>query len=176
MDDISIRQELDADHERVEKLVKSAFEHVDESDHQEHLLVAKLRRSSAFIPELSLVAELKDQLVGHILLTTITIDDGDAVHNSLALAPVSVLPEYQNLGIGSQLIEVAHQKARALGYQSIIVLGHENYYPRFGYVQAHHFNVALPFDVPKENCFAIELTTNALEKVSGIVKYPKEFY
>src|SRR5690606_23855866 len=93
----------------------------------------------------------------------------------LALAPPTVLPEYQNRGIGGMLIEKAHQVARGLGYTSVILLGHENYYPRFGYVPADRFGIKLTFEVPAENFLAIELVENGLEGVSGTVQYAKEF-
>ena len=62
-----------------------------------------------------------------------------------------------------------------MGYRSIVLLGHEKYYPKFGYQQADKFGIELPFDAPKENCMAIELTENGLKNVSGMVVYPKEF-
>ena len=68
-----------------------------------------------------------------------------------------------------------HKRAKELGYKSVVLLGHEKYYPRFGYSQADRFGIELPFDVPKENCMAIELTKNGLEGVSGVVEYSKEF-
>lgn len=74
------------------------------------------------------------------------------------------------------LIEQAHQKARELGYKSIVLLGQEKNYPRFGYQQADTFGINLPFDVPKENCMAVELTKGGLDGVRGMVEYPKEFY
>ena len=141
-----------------------------------HFLVEKLRKSEAFVPELSLVAEIENNIVGHILLTKIKIKTSDDEITSLALAPVSVLPEFQGKGIGGKLIKEAHQRAKDLGYQSIILLGHENYYPRFGYKLAEEFGISLPFDVPKENCMAIELEPNALKNIRGEVVYPKEFY
>ena len=74
------------------------------------------------------------------------------------------------------LIKEAHEKAKELGFQSVVLVGHEKYYLKFGYKQADLFGIKLPFEVPKENCMAIELTENGLENVSGMVQYPKEFY
>jgi predicted N-acetyltransferase YhbS len=85
------------------------------------------------------------------------------------------LPEFQKQGIGGQLIEYAHNKAKELGYESIVLLGHKDYYPKFGYSQAAEFGIDLPFDVPKENSMVITLTKNGLDGVNGIVQYPKEF-
>lgn len=172
---MKLRQECREDFDAVFDLIKQAFQTAEHSNHREQYLVERLRSSEAFIPELSLVAVDDEQIVGHILVTKIRIVNEKDVHNSLALAPVSVLPAYQGQGIGGQLIMEAHEVARALGYTSIVLLGHEKYYPRFGYKQADTFGIELPFDVPKVNCMAIELTENGLKSVHGMVKYPKEF-
>ncbi len=173
--DITIRKEKTEDYKAVFKLIKEAFESEKMSDHKEHLLVERLRNSKAFIPELSLVAETKDKIVGHILLTKLKIKNDQSEFESLALAPVSILPEYQNKGIGGRLITEAHNKAKALGYKSIVLLGHENYYPRFDYKQAYNYGIEFPFDVPKENCMVVELVEGGLNGVKGKVEYPKEF-
>ncbi len=173
---VIIRQETPADFETVFKVIKTAFATEEFSDHKEHFLVQRLRNSEAFVPELSLVAVYQDVIVGHILLTKIVIKDTTSQFESLALAPVSVLPDFQGKGIGRQLIECAHSKAKQLGYSSIVLLGHEDYYPRFGYQPLHPFGIRLPFDVPKENCMAVELTENALENVRGTVAYASAFF
>lgn len=173
---INIRQERETDHKKVFDLIKSAFAYENMSDHREHFLVERLRKSSAFIPELSIVAEFGPNIVGHILLTRSNIKNDGHEFESLALAPVSVLPEYQGRGIGGILIEQSHKTAKELGFRSIVLLGHEQYYPKFGYRPAHEFGITLPFDAPEANCMAVELIDNALQGVSGTVEYPKEFY
>ncbi len=173
---ITIREEDKKDYLSIFDLIEKAFKDQEYSDHQEHYLVEKLRKSKAFVPGLSLVAEVENTLVGHILLTEIKIITTDDELTSLALAPVSVLPEFQGKGIGGKLISEAHQRAKDLGYKSVILLGHEKYYPRFGYKLAEEFGISLPFDVPKENCMAIELQPNALKNIRGEVAYPKEFF
>ncbi|WP_316815431.1 N-acetyltransferase [Pedobacter nyackensis] len=173
---INIREERPDDYRSIFNLIEKAFRVEKYSDHQEHFLVERLRNSGAFVPGLSLVAEVEDHLVGHILLTEIEIKTSEDKIKSLALAPVSVLPEFQGKGIGGKLIEAAHERARDLGYQSVVLLGHEKYYPRFGYRLAEEFGISLPFDVPKENCMAIELQPNALKNIQGEVVYPKAFF
>lgn len=173
--EINLRLESRDDYDRVFSVIKEAFKTEPFSDFTEQFLVERLRKSDAFIPELSIVAEKAGEIIGHILLTKIKIKNGLHTFNSLALAPVSVMPKYQNKGIGGQLILEAHTKAIELGYKSIILLGHEDYYPRFGYKSASKFDIKLPYDVPDENCMAIELVENGLKGVSGLVEYPKEF-
>lgn len=173
---IHIRQELSKDHKEVFSLIEKAFKNEELSDHQEQFLVERLRKSRAFVPGLSLVAEQDDTIVGHILLTRVYIKNDENNHESLALAPVSVLPEYQKRGIGGMLINAAHQKAKELDFGSIVLLGHDKYYPRFGYKPSADYGITFPFDAPSENCMAIELVPNALKGASGMVEYPKEFF
>ncbi len=172
---IKIRPETSVDHPEVAEIIEAAFRHDEHSDHQEQLLVERLRHSASFVPELAMVAETDGRLVGHILLTKVKIKNGTAEYPSLALAPVSVLPECQGRGIGSQLIREAHQVARQLGFTSIVLVGHAAYYPRFGYERLSQFGIRLPFDVPDENAMAIELIDDALKNVSGEVVYDAAF-
>ncbi|MDH5250853.1 MAG: N-acetyltransferase [Cyclobacteriaceae bacterium] len=173
--EIIVRQEKSTDFKVVFELIEKAFRTEEFSDHKEQFLVERLRKSSAFIPELSMVAEIENKVVGHILLTKLKIKNDKNEFDSLALAPISVLPDYQRKGIGGMLIEQSHRKAKELGYKSIIVLGHKEYYPKFGYKQADKFGIELPFDVPRENCMVIALTENGLNGVNGIAEYPEEF-
>ena len=99
--DFNIRQEQIKDYEAVHKVVELAFRDMEDSDHNEPFLVDQLRQTDAFIPELSLVAEVDEEIIGHILMTKVEIVSENKSVTSLGLAPVSVLPEYQNRGIGS---------------------------------------------------------------------------
>ncbi|MEK4218620.1 N-acetyltransferase [Bacillus sp. FSL L8-0222] len=174
--EILIRQELTEEYHTSEEMIKRAFSNVEYSDKKEHILVNKIRKSDAFIPELSLVALDQDKdIVGHILLSKIKIIDGDNAVDSLALAPVSVAPENQKKGIGSQLIRAALKKAIELGYRSVIVLGHKDYYPKFGFKPASLWNIKAPFEVPDEVFMALELADHSLEDVQGVVHYSEAF-
>lgn len=171
-----IRQEQPGDHKAVFNLIEEAFYPMDVSDHREQFLVERLRKSNAFVPELSLVAEINDQMVGYILLTKVLIRNEDQEHLSLTMAPVAVRPDFQRCGIGSALIRKSHELAKKLQYSSITVLGHADYYPKFGYVEAHQFGISFPFDVPPQNCLVIELFEGALENTNGVVEYPSPFF
>lgn len=172
---LTIRREEKEDKKAVFKLIQKAFQNAEFSDQGEHFLVERLRESAAFIPQLSLVATLDNKIVGHILLTKIKITNANNSFPSLALAPVSVLPEHQKQGIGGKLILESHRIAKELGNKSIVLLGHEGYYPRFGYERADKYGIRLPFEAPLENCMVIELVDNGLDGVSGLVEYPKAF-
>ncbi|MBM7636879.1 GNAT family N-acetyltransferase [Streptococcus saliviloxodontae] len=154
----------------IAELVASAFKSAEHSDGNEHDLVLALCDSSAFIPELSLVAELNGKLIGHILFTKASV----AGQPVLVLAPVSVLPDYQGKGVGTALIETGHQIAKDLGYAYISVLGSDTYYPRFGYLPATRYGISAPFKVADEYFMMLRLTEEAPE-CQGQLCYPSEF-
>jgi predicted N-acetyltransferase YhbS len=170
--DIMIRQETVRDFNEVYELVKAAFKTMPFADGDEQDLVARLRNSEAFIPALSLVAESEGVIVGHVLFTRLKIGD----YIALALAPVSVLPQFQRQGIGGQLILEGHRIAKALGYGAVVLIGHADYYPRFGYQPASLWHLVAPFEVPDEAFMAAELVPGALNGVSGMIEYAKEFF
>jgi len=173
---ITIRKETPEDYAHVIQVTEKAFETLEISEHIEGQLVDKLRKAPSFVDELSLVAELNGQVVGHILFTPIIIDRGEQQFHSLVLAPVSVLPEFQKMGIGGQLISAGHQKAVELGFESAILLGHPEYYPRFGYKPASTWGIKTQIPLPSDDVFmAVELTEGGLSKVSGMVVFPPEF-
>ncbi len=140
-------------------------------------MVDALRKNiDVFIPELSLVAIIDDQIVGHLLFSKIKIENNNKNEfDSLALAPMAVRPEFQKKGIGGQLIKQGLDIATKLNFKSVIVLGHEHYYPKFGFVATEKWNIKSPFEVPTNVFMGLELVEDGLKNVSGTVKYPKEF-
>lgn len=172
---ITIRQENEKDYKISEEVIRLAFENEEHSDQSEHLLVNRLRKGDSFIKELSMVAESDKEIVGHILFTKALIDNNKEQFETLALAPVSVLPKYQGMGIGSKLIQEGLKRAKEMGYKSVIVLGHDKYYPKFGFKVASKFGIKAPFEVPDEAFMALELAPNGLDNVNGVVVYSKEF-
>jgi len=150
---INIHKETPEDYNRVIELTEKAFETLEISDHNEGKLVDKLRKAPTFVEELSLVAKLNGKVVGHILFTPIVIENGEQKFQSLVLAPVSVLPEYQKQGIGGKLIIAGHQKAKELGFQSVILTGHPEYYPRFGYNPASKWGLKTHIRFQADNVF-----------------------
>jgi putative acetyltransferase len=137
---IKIRHETASNYPAVKKVNDLAFNQPDEG-----ILVDKLRLNPAFIPELSLVAEFEGQIIGHILFSPIRIINNDQVFQSLALAPMAVLPEFQKKGIGKKLVISGLNSARKSIYQSVIVLGHKDYYPKFGFRPASNWHIKAPF-------------------------------
>ena len=166
-----IRAETAKDFDAVRKLNKKAFKGNSESK-----LVDALRGSDGFIPALSLVAEKGGKVVGHILFSPVKIKDLDRATPALALAPMAVLPDCQNQGIGSELVKYGLNECKEQGYKIVVVVGHPEYYPRFGFVKAGEKGLKLPFEAPDEVFMALELVPDALAGVNGVVDYPPEFH
>lgn len=165
-----IRQERKEDYPEIRRLVREAFAAAEHADGGEQDLVDALRRGADYLPELALVAEEDGVLAGHILLTRASVG-GDPV---LVLAPLSVRPEFQRQGVGTALMREAHRIAGALGYDYVLVLGSEDYYPRAGYRPAEELGVTVPEGFPPANFMALRLREGA-KPLSGGVVYPPEF-
>lgn len=169
--DVTVRVETAADIHAVRKLNKKAFKGNSESK-----LVDAIREADYFIPGLSLVAEKDGVIVGHILFTPIRIVAVKGETPALALAPMAVLPEFQNKGIGSALVKRGLGECKKAGHKIIVVVGHDEYYPRFGFVKAAVKGLELPFEAPDEVFMALELVPGALDGVKGMVEYPAAFH
>lgn len=138
-------------------------------------IVDALRLSPHFIPALSLVAVDGAEIVGHILLSRITIRDGSTSHPALSLAPMAVLPGQQRHGIGSLLVRSALRRAAELGHRLVIVLGHVDYYPRFGFVRASTLGITPPFVAPDDAFMACVLVPGEAASIRGQVQFPPGF-
>jgi putative acetyltransferase len=150
----------------VRALIKAAFGGSDEAD-----LVDQLRGSEHSL--VSLVAELDGRVVGHILFSRMWIETPAGRISAVALAPVAVRPDRQREGIGSRLIEHGLELLREHGERIVIVAGHPNYYPRFGFLTEKAKFLHSPF--PSEAFMAMELSAGALEGIRGSVVYPPAF-
>lgn len=174
--DVTIRQETKDDYKAVFDVVEAAFRGMPLSDQTEQFLVERLRKSEGFIPQLSLVAEVDDMIVGHIMITKVFVKRKDQEMESLCLAPVSVHPDFQKSGIGGQLVETAHFVAMEMGFSAIVLVGHPEYYPRFGYVLASKYGIQFPIEAPDEACMAVALVPGGLDDLKGTVQFPREFF
>ena len=167
---VKIKRIKKQDFEEVEMLLKVAFDGDSVAN-----LMNKLKDTSQFISELTRVARINEQIIGIIVYSHAQIIRGKKTHETISMAPMAVLPAYQNLGIGSELIRNSFTKARELEYKSVLVMGHEEFYPRFGFKPASEFGIICPFDVPDENFMALEFFPDTLSGVSGKVKYDQLF-
>lgn len=151
----------------VSGIVTAAFDRPEEAH-----LVDALRDGGKAVIEL--VALHDGVVVGHILFSPVTADDAPDAR-LLGLAPVSVSPHAQRQGLGGALIREGLSRAAALGYQGVVLLGHPEYYPRFGFVPASRFGIRCEYDCPDEAFMALPLAPGALDNIHGLVKYAPEF-
>lgn len=151
----------------IHALNTAAFERVAEAD-----LVDALRKQAS--PLVSLVAIQGEQVVGHILFTPVTLSSHPNL-KIMGLAPIAVSPAHQKQGIGAALIQAGLQECRVLGYGAIVVLGHPDYYPKFGFVPTSQYQITCEYDVPPEAIMLIELIPGYLENKSGMISFHPAF-
>jgi len=162
-----IRPETAADHEAVRQVNRLAF-----GQDAEARLVDALRAGG--FDRVSLVAEKDGQVIGHILFSDLPITTQHGTVTALALAPLAVLPEFQRQGIGSALIRRGFELCRERGHRIVVVLGHADFYPRFGFSPKLGERLESPYS-GRPSFMATELVPGALEGVSGKVEYPPPF-
>jgi putative acetyltransferase len=164
---MDIRPEQPEDIEAVRNVNIAAFDRENEAN-----LVDRLRLIS---PTFSFVAVESDRVVGHNFFSPVVVEGECFNKKILGMAPVAVLPEYQRQGIGSLLVRESLKECARSGFHAIVVLGHPNFYPRFGFIPASSKNLKCEYNVPDENFMVLELTTGILQDCSGTVKYRSEF-
>lgn len=163
----AIRAEEPRDRQAVRKLNEAAFGQPAEAN-----LVEALHQDRAVVT--ALVAELDGEVVGHILFSFVSVDPHTPTQ-VVGLAPMAVLPEFQRRGIGTLLVRQGLDRCRSAGAEAAVVLGHPEYYPRFGFLPAVDFRLRCEYDVPPEVFMALELVPGSLRNVSGLVRYHRAF-
>ena len=165
---IVVRAETAEDYTAIRRVNELAFGRPDEAD-----LVEALRVIAE--PQVSLVAVKGGEVVGHIFFSPVTVELAGPAAVALALAPMAVVPELQRQGAGSRLVREGLKACQDIGCSVVFVLGHPDYYPRFGFVPASLKGLRCEYDVPEEAFMVAELTPGALEGWHGVVKYLPEF-
>ncbi|MFC1938089.1 GNAT family N-acetyltransferase [Chloroflexota bacterium] len=165
---LAIRLETPEDVDSIRYVNKQAFGQNEEAE-----LVEKLRNRAALI--LSLVAVQNNAVVGHIAFSQVVIESENSSFEAIALTPMSVLPAYQSKGIGSQLVRAGLEECRRLGHEIVVILGHPDYYPRFGFIPAKTRGIDCEFEAPDEAWMVLELREGALAGRGGIVQFQPEF-
>ena len=197
-EDVTVRLEEEKDHRTVEKITRDAFNYPDRIKRgqigcpYEHWMVHELRRRDG-IPNLSLVAELKDGTVaGHIICSKAIVKSENCTLPVLDFGPLSVQPEYQRQGIGKALILVMIEKAKKLDHGAILFFGRPEYYPQFGFKEAAVYGISDADGYNYPAFMAMELKEGYLKNVRGgrffesdiyndelnreaVVKFDKEF-
>jgi putative acetyltransferase len=164
---IEIRSERPEDYPEVREVNERAFGGVAEA-----MLVEMLRAASRAV--VSLVAVDQNRVVGHVLFSPVTVAEAPENFSGVGLAPMSVLPEFQNRGIGSRLVREGLEVCRQRGYEVVVVLGHIAYYPRFGFVRAKDCGLDNEYNAV-DSFMVMELRKGVLDRIHGLVKYAPEF-
>ncbi|MGI9199426.1 MAG: GNAT family N-acetyltransferase [Woeseiaceae bacterium] len=162
-----VRAEKPSDQKSVHKLNLAAFDGSAEAK-----LVDGLRENAD--PVVSLVAEDNGEIVGHIMFSPVA-HSADPALKLMGLAPMAVVPDRQKAGIGAALICAGLERCNEMGVVGVVVLGHPNYYPRFGFVPSSRYKIVSEYDVPEEVFMVIELLDGALNDKPGRVHYHREF-
>lgn len=165
---VQVRRERPGDEAAIAQVNDAAFGQPDESR-----IVDAVRRAGH--PAISLVAVDGAKIVGHILFTPVAFESPGAVLRMMALGPMAALPEIQRQGIGSKLVETGLRECERVGCQAVVVIGHPEYYPRFGFRPAREHGLRSEYAVPDEAFMVVELAAGALLGRSGLVRYVPEF-
>lgn len=169
MDKVIVRAETPEDVRAIDVVNLSAFEGEAEAK-----LVDAVRNSSEFVRDLSLVAEINGRIVGHLLLSRVTLKREGGDLPILALGPMSVVPSQSHRGIGSALIQAAINRAKDMRYTAIVVAGHPDYYQRFGFKLASEWGLTTSLGLDADHVTAMELESGALAG-GGNAIYPPAF-
>jgi putative acetyltransferase len=162
-----VRPETEADRAAVRAVNEAAFETDAEAD-----LVEGLRGSGVSL--VSLVAEADGEIIGHILFSPVWQND-DASLNVMGLGPMAVVPNRQRNGVGSALLRQGLICCKDLGARAVVVIGHPEYYPRFGFAPASRYSLRCEYDVPEDVFMVAELEAGALNGASGLIRYHDAF-
>lgn len=164
---IEIRSETEADKAAVFEINAAAF-----PTEVEAKLVDSLRVSAN--PFISLVAVEGDEVVGHIMFTPVTLESHDGLC-LMGLGPMAVTPNRQRTGIGTKLVNAGLEHCRALRIGAVVVLGHADYYPRFGFRPASRWGISSEYDVPDDVFMLLEVSAGYLRGYHGTIKYNAAF-
>jgi putative acetyltransferase len=170
---VDVRPEIRADERAISEIHRLAF-----GGDGEAKLVEALRETESYIPALSLVALQGGRVMGHVLFTNVELVPDDDANGGprpiLSLAPLAVHPEVQKQGIGRTLVESGLRRASTRIEPLVVVLGHPEYYPKFGFVPAAQYEIRNPFPTDDSHYMARRMPAYR-PAGPATVRYPPEF-
>jgi putative acetyltransferase len=168
MSPVHVRAEQPGDEVAIARVNDAAFGQADESR-----IIDAIRQAGR--SNISLVALAGSEVVGHILFTPVAVESLDSTVRAMGLGPMAVLPALQRQGIGSRLVQEGLGECARTGCQAVVVVGHPEFYPRFGFRPASAYGLRCEYAVPDDVFMAVELVPVALAGRSGLVRYLSEF-
>lgn len=169
---MKLREIQNEDYKLVEEVITKAFEQSNHGHNGEATLVETIRELPTYNQELEIVALIDNDIVGHGVLSEAVVKNDINDLKGLVLAPLSVVPDYQNQGIGSHVLLELEKRAKEMEHAFITILGDPSFYSRFGYVPAKNFHVSSPLDVPSEYLLMKKLKP---EMIEGTLFYNRAF-
>jgi predicted N-acetyltransferase YhbS len=166
--EIKLRPEEEKDYRFVEDLTREAFWNIHFPGCDEHLLIHNLRNAKEFIASLDFVAIYNDKIVGNIVYAEAKVKNNDKEYTVLTFGPLSVLPEYQHMGIGSKLINHTVKIAKEMGYKAIIIYGYPEYYKTFGFKASKEYNITNKDKKFPAALLVLELEPKVLTGIEGM--------
>lgn len=173
--DIVIREKTEEEYHRVEEVALRAFWNKHHLGCNEHLLIHKARKSEAYMPQISRVAEVKGQIVGVICYTKAYLQKGNLKKEILTFGPLCVLPEWQGCGIGEMLLEKTLELAKKQGFEGVVIFGEPDYYPLHGFKTCDNFGITTLDGKNFDAFLGIELIEGGLANFGGKFIEPKVF-
>lgn len=170
---LTIRPESADEFAVIHHLLQTAFQTAYYAEGDEQDFVNRRRNAEEYIPELTLVLQNADSIIGHVMLTRTWIDNATHRRPVLLLAAVCIDSAYRNQGIGTILVKEALQRAKRLGHAAVFVVGDPAFYARFDFRPAIEFGIGNADQIEDQYVLALELIPQALQAVAGIVRLPQ---
>jgi len=165
---VTIRNIKDNEFFETENLTRETFCNLYNPGCAEHYILHRFRQSDAYVKQLDHVLLVDNKIIGHIISTKAkVVNDNNEQYDVLHLGPFSIDAEYQNKGLGTELIKHSIEEARKLGFKSIILFGKPDYYSRFGFLNAKEYEITTQDGLNFDPFMALELETNSLSEVKG---------
>lgn len=174
-EDIIIREEKEDEHHKVEEITLRAFWNKYHLGCNEHFVVYKARKSDAYVPQISRIAEVNGEIVGVICYTKALLQNGDKQKEILTFGPLCVLPEWQGCGIGGALLEKTLDLAKQEGFEGVVIFGEPDYYPLHGFKTCDNFGITTIDGKNFDAFLGIELIEGGLAGFGGKFIEPKVF-